>query len=134
MSSHRLSLRALAATVVAAGALLAPATVAVADSSPGVKSPAPAPTRTVDLSDRERSPSLKDGGPAAENSGPRDAKSSVTTPEVRTVPRGGVAAGEQPAGGDSGVSTPWLAGSAVALLAGAGALVVRRRNTAGAQG
>ncbi|MCM2392253.1 hypothetical protein [Streptomyces albipurpureus] len=129
MSSHRLSLRALAVTVVAAGALLVPATAAVADSSPGVKSPAPAPTRTVDLADGD----TKRDGATVERPGTRDGKPSAVTPEVRTVPKGGVAAGEQPASSDSAVSTPLLAASAVVLFAGAGALVIRRRNTAGAQ-
>ncbi|KAB2588762.1 hypothetical protein F5983_30835, partial [Streptomyces arboris] len=61
--------------------------------------------------------------PAASEA-PREA-----TPAPAVAPRGGVAAGERPAGtGDN--STTALAGSVAgaALLAGAGTLVLRRRN------
>ncbi|WP_329019586.1 LPXTG cell wall anchor domain-containing protein [Streptomyces sp. NBC_00690] len=122
MSSPRLSLRALAVVVTAAGALLAPAAVAVADSSP---TPVVSLDATVTPSPSEKVKRV----PLAE-SGTSESRPEVTRPTV--MPRGGVAAGEQPtaaAGDDSSVSMPLLAASTGVLLAGAGVLVIRRRNT-----
>ncbi|WP_103534416.1 hypothetical protein [Streptomyces sp. SM11] len=109
----RFTLRAAVLTAVAAGAVLVPSAAAFADSSPKPSEPA-----VVDLSERE----------AAD-----DASKDADRPAV--TPRGGVAAGERPAGsGDN--STAVLAGSVAgaALLAGAGTIVLRRRSAAGHNG
>ncbi|MEU0986642.1 hypothetical protein [Streptomyces sp. NPDC005953] len=129
MSSPRLSLRALAVVVTAAGALLAPAAVAVADSSP---TPVVSLDATVKPSPSEKVKRvIIDGSGTSES---RPGADKATRPAV--MPRGGVAAGEQPtaaASDDSSVSMPLLAASTGLLLAGAGVLVIRRRNAVDGQ-
>ncbi|MEU5402008.1 hypothetical protein ABZ348_22240 [Streptomyces sp. NPDC005963] len=129
MSSPRLSLRALAVITTAAGALLAPAAVAVADSSP-------TPVVSLDATVKP-SPSEKVKRVLIDRAGTTDGRpgaDKATRPAV--MPRGGVAAGEKPtaaAGSDSGVNVPLLAASTGLLLAGAGIVVIRRRNAADGQ-
>ncbi|WP_406253301.1 hypothetical protein OH786_30205 [Streptomyces atratus] len=107
---HRLSLRTAVLAAVAAGAVLVPSTAAFADSTP-------APKPSVERS-AAAAPAGVTGPPA------RGSEPSV-------APRGGVAAGERPAGTSSS-STTALAGSAAAalLVAGAGTVVLRRRSAA----
>lgn len=114
----RTSLRTALLTAVALGAVCVPATAAVADSSPK-------PVATPSAAPAEPSPSVSVPGeePTAVPSTPSDA-----TPTV--VPRGGVAAGEEPSGSSDGaLSTATLtsAGVAALLVAGAGTVVLRRR-------
>ncbi|MFB7558221.1 hypothetical protein [Streptomyces brevispora] len=109
--SLRLSLRTVVLAAVAAGAVCVPATSAFADSSP---TPSPArPTQSARPSDA-----------------PSTAPSVVPSAVPSEAPRGGVAAGERPAG-TSGDNTAAVTGSAVAalLVAGAGTVVLRRRST-----
>ncbi|MFF9687076.1 hypothetical protein [Streptomyces sp. NPDC014623] len=115
--SLRPTLRTAVLAVAGLGAVLLPATAAVADATP-----APAPTELT------ASPSAT---PAPERAEPTEAATPVPAESVPagTVPRGGVDAGERPARDAAGTA---LYGSAAgaAVLAGAGVLVLRRRSTA----
>ncbi|MFI1397783.1 hypothetical protein [Streptomyces sp. NPDC020681] len=124
---HRLSLRALTVATVAAATVLVPvASASASDPTPRPSAPAertPEPVRGDSGDSSERVTRTPRGGVAAgDKPTPAPARDRVTR-----TPRGGVAAGERPAG-ENGGSTA-LAGSAVAvaLLAGAGTVVVRRR-------
>ncbi|MER6998516.1 sortase-dependent protein [Streptomyces sp. NPDC000410] len=116
-----MSLRTAFLTAAVAGALLVPtaaATAAFADEKP---SPAPsAPVSDKDAAEKEAA--------ARKEKEKRDASGAF-----RETPRGGVAAGERPVA-NAGDNTATLVGSAagVALLAGVGTIVLRRR--AGANG
>ncbi|MFH8793331.1 hypothetical protein [Streptomyces sp. NPDC017941] len=157
---RRTHLRAVAvATAVAGGVLAAPTASAFAsDATPKPKStppssapapedvakkreaadkalkegkPAPAPPRGgVDAGDRPvvRAESAK---PTPKPAAPEDHKEAA---EEARAPKGAVAAGERPASG--GDSTNTLIGSAagMALLAGAGTIVLRRRAAVRHQG
>ncbi|MFE9662778.1 MULTISPECIES: hypothetical protein [unclassified Streptomyces] len=130
--SHRTILRRAALLTVAVGAVLAP-TAAVASDSPEKSRGA------LVLSPKESpAPAAPRGGVAAGAATPSASPTlpSRETPKVSlaegdraVTPRGGVAAGERPVE-QSG--SPALIGSAagLVLLAGAGAVVVRRRVTA----
>ncbi|MFJ4965203.1 hypothetical protein EES43_26045 [Streptomyces sp. ADI96-02] len=132
--TSRPSLRIAVLAAVAAGAVLLPAASAVADASAPVDRPAKVLSSASPKPERVKAPTdaTKSTGPAVTPRGgvaagdrpapsvlPKDAKATTT------VPRGGVAAGERPAGDD----TAALIGSAagIALLAGAGTVVLRRR-------
>ncbi|WP_433571462.1 hypothetical protein [Streptomyces sp. CA-251247] len=129
--SHRLSLRALAVATAATAAVIVPAGGAFADSTPAPAKPAA--DRTAQPVREAPTPAPAEKGPGRLPRGGVDAGDKPAPAQERAgrLPRGGVDAGEQPAGSGSGNSTA-LAGSAagVALLAGAGAVVIRRR-TAG---
>ncbi|MDW4908155.1 sortase-dependent protein [Streptomyces sp. ADMS] len=117
--SRRLTLRPLrplrlaVLTGVAAGALLVPASAAFAAD------PTPTPGAT-DLTPEEKE--------VLEKKKAEDARAAEAAKAGKDYPRGGVAAGEAPAGD----STSTLVGSATGalLLAGAGTYVLRRRTTA----
>ena len=133
--SHRLSLRALALTTAAVGAVLVPSTAAFASDAtpkprPGVvtaETPS-APSRGDDSDKPAQEPVRPSAAPrggvdAGDEPKPAERRGEVSAP----APRGGVDAGEQPAA--DGNSTATLVGSAaaLALVAGAGTLVIRRR-------
>ncbi|MFD7550495.1 hypothetical protein ACFV0R_34545 [Streptomyces sp. NPDC059578] len=128
--SHRTILRRAALLSVAVGAVLAP-TAAVASDSPEK------PRGAMVLTPKDSpAPATARGGVAAGTATPSPTPPSREIPKVSlaegdraVTPRGGVAAGERPVE-QSG--SPALIGSAagLVLLAGAGAVVVRRRVTA----
>lgn len=112
--SLRTTLRTAVLTAAAAGAVLLPTAAAVADGGPAT----PAPTPSV----------------AAPSATPSEAaEPSATAPpavaEPGTMPRGGVDAGERPVKAADGTASYGSAAGAV-LLAGACALVLRRRSAA----
>ena len=123
--SRRLTLRPLRLAVltgVAAGALLVPASAAFATDStptPGATDLTPADKEVLEKKKAEDARTLKE----AEARKAQEAKKAGLE-----YPRGGVAAGEAPAGDNTGT----LIGSATGalLLAGAGTFVVRRRSAA----
>ncbi|AVZ73291.1 hypothetical protein SLUN_14995 [Streptomyces lunaelactis] len=124
--SHRLSLRALALATVAAAAVIVPSAAAFADTTPPpsarpTEDPAPSKGSDTVTAPQDRGPSAAPRGGVAAGDKPAPVRGSA--------PRGGVSAGERPAGSETGSSTTALAGSAtaLALLAGAGTIVVRRR-------
>jgi hypothetical protein len=134
--SHRLSLRALALATAVAGALIVPSTAAFADTTPSPRATerTPAPSKGGDTvtAPRDRGPSAAPRGGVAAGDRRTPAPASDQVSKRRSAaPRGGVNAGEQPAGNESG-TTAALAGSAaaLALVAGAGTVVVRRRAAA----
>ncbi|MEU3185111.1 hypothetical protein ABZ707_13045 [Streptomyces sp. NPDC006923] len=114
MSRHlRLHLAVL--TAVTAGAMLVPTAAAVAED----QAPSPVPSAAAQSTE---------GDKALDKRKAEAAKAEAARAEAaKSAPRGGVAAGEAPAG-NSG--SPALIGSAagVLLLAGAGTLVLRRRS------
>ncbi|MFD9429891.1 hypothetical protein [Streptomyces sp. NPDC060002] len=116
--SRRPILRLAVLTALAGGALLAPATAALAaDPSPAASALTDGTDTTVDEKKAEDAKTKEEAAVAA-----RKAEAA------KQLPRGGVDAGEAPAGG-SGSGTTALVGSAAGalLLAGAGTFVVRRR-------
>ncbi|WP_369034502.1 MULTISPECIES: sortase-dependent protein [Streptomyces] len=126
--SRRLTLRPLSTlriavlTGVAAGALLVPASAAFATDptpTPGATDLTPADKEALAKKKAEDARALKE----AEARKAQEAKKLG-----KDYPRGGVAAGEEPAGDNTGT----LIGSATGalLLAGAGTYVVRRRTSA----
>ena len=123
--SRRLTLRPLRIAVltgVAAGALLVPASAAFATDptpTPGATDLTPADKEALEKKKAEDARTLKE----AEARKAQEAKKAG-----KDFPRGGVAAGEAPAGDNTGT----LIGSATGalLLAGAGTYVVRRRSAA----
>lgn len=140
---HRLSLAVLPAVV--AGAMFVPVSAAVASEvaqAPVMSAADEPPTdETADAkktaeqkkaadekkaAEQKKAQAAKEGGLSAEEKMKEDAAKKAAAGE-KAVPRGGVAAGEAPAG-DSGTTT--LVGSAAGalLLAGAGTFVVRRRS------
>lgn len=126
--SHRPSLlRAAVVALGVTGAVLAPATAALATDEP---------TRPATEAKPEPTTAPEEGADrdeAAEGTDRTPAKPEPTrAPEDATIPRGGVAAGERPASPAPG-SDAALYGTAAGtvLLAGAGTYVLRRR--AGAQ-
>ncbi|MER6910594.1 hypothetical protein ABT354_02805 [Streptomyces sp. NPDC000594] len=82
--TSRMSLRAIAVSLIGGVAVLAPAGAAVADSSP-------TKPRVVDLSETPDGVKVDLGRPVAAPAG------AVKPVEVRVVPRGSVAAGDKPA-------------------------------------
>ncbi|MEW2068705.1 hypothetical protein [Streptomyces sp. NPDC007346] len=138
----RLTLRTAVLAAVAAGAVLVPSTAAFADATPKPSAPAesapevsPERAKAAEAAEaaedapKEARPSVVPRGGVAAGDRPVPAAPREAAPAPAVVPRGGVAAGERPAGtGDN--STTALAGSVAgaALLAGAGTLVLRRRN------
>ncbi|MFJ1805189.1 MULTISPECIES: sortase-dependent protein [unclassified Streptomyces] len=122
--SRRLTLRLAVLSALAGGALLAPATAAVADD------PTPAASATT----AEDSAVAKRKAEADKAAKAKEAKEAARKAGAdNQLPRGGVAAGEAVTeAGNSGTGTAALAGSAAGalLLAGAGTFVVRRRTTA----
>ncbi|WP_406466027.1 LPXTG cell wall anchor domain-containing protein [Streptomyces sp. NBC_00111] len=131
--SLRPTLRTAVLAAAAIGAVLLPSAAAVADGTPAVKppvekteSPTPAPEGA-------------EAGAATPAPAPEGAEQSATAAPVPadsvrpgTVPRGGVAAGELPAGdtGSASDTVPYGSAAGIALLAGAGVLVLRRRSAA----
>ncbi len=117
MSRHH-TLRLAVLTAVAAGAMLVPASAAVADD------PTPTPKESASASDEGLT--AKEKAAADKRTKEQEAMKAA---DGKDLPRGGVAAGEAPAD-DNGVTT--LAGSAAGalLLAGAGTYVLRRRSAA----
>ncbi|WP_326700964.1 hypothetical protein OG909_28915 [Streptomyces sp. NBC_01754] len=114
--SLRPTLRTAALAAVAMGAVLLPSATAVADSSP---TPAPpVDGSATPVPDTQR-------GEATEAPSLVPAESSP----AGTMPRGGVDAGERPAD-TTGTTALYGSAAGVALLAGAGTLVVRRRSAA----
>ncbi|MFF2539132.1 hypothetical protein [Streptomyces cyaneofuscatus] len=139
-STARLSLRTAVLAAAAAAAVLVPSTVAFADatprpSAPAESAPAVSPERAKAAQAAEAAPtaarpSVAPRGGVAAGDRPAPAAPREARPAPAVVPRGGVAAGERPAGTGGDNSTTALAGSVAgaALLAGAGTLVLRRRN------
>lgn len=138
-STARLSLRTAVLAAAAAAAVLVPSTAAFADptprpSAPAESAPEVSPERAKAAKAAEAAPTgarpsvaPRGGVAAGDRPAPAAPREAATAPAV--TPRGGVAAGERPAGtGDNGTTA--LAGSVAgaALLAGAGTLVLRRRN------
>ncbi|MEV7862796.1 LPXTG cell wall anchor domain-containing protein [Streptomyces hirsutus] len=113
---------ALAATTTAT----TPAAAASATVAPAPEEAAPAPAE--DRADvAEPTPAVPE---AEEESKRRAEEAGKLGSDATVLPRGGVAAGESPGTGSS--NTPVALGSmagAVALLAGAGIVVYRRRST-----
>jgi hypothetical protein len=135
----RRTLRSLAVVTAAVGALVLPGTAAFADSG----SPSPSPVRPGDArlipcpeDPSKKTKDAKDRRAVAECERRvvlgGDGKGTVV-PGTRTVPRGGVAAGEQPAARGGSDSTALVAGgTAAGLGAGlAGFVLLRRRRSAG---
>ncbi|MFJ8982369.1 LPXTG cell wall anchor domain-containing protein [Streptomyces sp. NPDC102282] len=133
--SLRPTLRTAVLAAAAIGAVLLPSAAAVADGTPAVKPPAEkteSPTPTP-------APEGAEAGAATPAPAPEGAEQSATAAPVPadsvrpgTVPRGGVAAGELPAGdtGSASDTVPYGSAAGIALLAGAGVLVLRRRSAA----
>ncbi len=120
--SLRPTLRTAALVTAAIGAALLPSGVAVADDTP---TPVPAertetPTPAPESAEPSEAPTL---APAPEGAEPVPAESVP----AGTMPRGGVDAGERPSGLAGSTALYGSAAGAV-LLAGAGALVLRRRS------
>ncbi|MEU0132924.1 hypothetical protein ABZ172_02620 [Streptomyces sp. NPDC006296] len=120
--SLRPTLRTAVLAAAAVSAVLLPSTAALADDSPAARPAEQQPTRPPSAT-----------VPDAEAPTPRPAeRSEEATPvpaesvPARTVPRGGVDAGERPAGG-AGDTALYGSAAGAALLAGAGVLVLRRR-------
>ncbi|MEU5160982.1 hypothetical protein AB0G74_15425 [Streptomyces sp. NPDC020875] len=140
MTAHspRRALRAVAVTAAALGALLAGGTAAVADAKPSPTTPV-----KVELSKEAaaKAAAEKDCTPQPAKAGevkricltPTDVErkraAGVLREGTAVVPRGGVAAGERPAGQGGSDSTMLIAGSAIGALglAVAGTVVLRRR-------
>ncbi|MFJ1971132.1 hypothetical protein ACIO93_20880 [Streptomyces sp. NPDC087903] len=130
MSRH-LTLRLAVLTAVAAGALLVPATAAVADDPSAAPSASATDKPTASqkaAADRKRAEAAKRAS-ASKSLSPEELKKleAIKAGSGKDdTPRGGVAAGEAPAD-DSDVAP--LVGSATGalLLAGAGTFVLRRR-------
>ncbi|MFF3753483.1 hypothetical protein ACFYYH_23925 [Streptomyces sp. NPDC002018] len=116
---HRLRLAVL--TAVAAGTMLAPVSAAVAsDRTPAPSAPAAQrPTTADETADRKRAE-------AAKATAARRAEAAKRAAIADTAPRGGVAAGEAPAG-NTGITTLVGPVTGALLLAGAGTFVLRRR-------
>lgn len=138
--THRPTLRTVAVAALVAGAAFLPSAPAfAADRTPAPSAegttPVPAPTRGDDAprpsQDRGPSAAPRGGVAAGDKPAPAPAERRDAAP-APAAPRGGVDAGERPAAGATTGTA--LAGSAagIALLAGAGTLVLRRRK--GAQG
>lgn len=117
--SLRTTLRTAVLAVVATGAVILPTAAAVADDTPTAT-----PTPSVAAPAASPSPTAGAAEPSASAS---PAPSEVVTPG--TMPRGGVDAGERPAHGTDDTTLYGSATGAV-LLAGACALVLRRRSAA----
>ncbi|MFD3655229.1 hypothetical protein [Streptomyces sp. NPDC058620] len=113
--SLRTTLRTAVLTTVATGAVLLPSAAAVADGTP-----TPVPTASVATP-----------APASEGTEPSATATPAPAESLRpgTMPRGGVDAGERPVRGTQDTALYGSAAGAV-LLAGAGALVLRRRSAA----
>ncbi|MFD9749513.1 hypothetical protein ACFWZK_22780 [[Kitasatospora] papulosa] len=124
--SLRPTLRTAVLAAATMGAVLFPSMAAVADSSPTAV-PAERPTEAPAASEPSRVSPAPAPADAAESATPAPAE-PVPVP-ARTVPRGGVDAGERPAGEAGGTALYGSAAGAV-LLAGAGVLVLRRRTAA----
>ncbi|MEU6945262.1 sortase-dependent protein [Streptomyces sp. NPDC046316] len=120
-SRRRRSLRAAVFTTAVIGGVILPATSAFADESPSVAPSAPSAAPSV---------SAPDTTPESGATTPRPVPER--TPSEVAAPRGGVAAGERPAGRTGEDVTTAVAGSAAgaALLAGAGIVMLRRRGAA----
>ncbi|MFC8225058.1 hypothetical protein [Streptomyces sp. NPDC057287] len=129
--SLRPTLRTAVLVAAAIGAVLVPSAAAVADSTP-TAAPAEAATPTPASGDAGR-PTAATPAPAS-GGAERPSAAPVPADSVRpgTMPRGGVAAGELPTGNSGDTADTALYGSAagIALLAGAGVLVLRRRSAA----
>lgn len=132
--SHRHRLRLVVLPALVAGALLVPVTAAVA--SDGKPTPSASEAEEKTTAEKMKEDAAKKAAGAKEASGDpiskEDAAKKAAADKAagaKQAPRGGVAAGEAPAG-DSGTAT--LVGSAAGalLLAGAGTFVVRRRSAA----
>ncbi len=111
--SLRPTLRTAALAAVAMGAVLLPATTAVADSSPTQPS----------VVAESATPA-----PAAERGDTATPVPAEAVP-AGTMPRGGVDAGERPAE-QTGATALYGSAAGAVLLAGAGTLVLRRRSAA----
>ncbi|MDX3850264.1 hypothetical protein [Streptomyces sp. AK02-01A] len=133
MSRH-LRLRFAVLTAVTAGAMLVPTAAAVAAD----RTPTPVPStaeQSAEGADRAPTPVPSTAEQSTEGDKALDkrkaeaakAASAARAEAAKSAPRGGVAAGEAPAGNTSSTA---LIGSAtgVLLLAGAGTFVVRRRS------
>ncbi|GAA3851389.1 hypothetical protein GCM10023084_02060 [Streptomyces lacrimifluminis] len=123
--SRRLTLRPLRIallTGVAAGALLVPASAALAAT------PTPTPAAT-DSTPADKEALEKKKAEDARTRKAEEARKAEAVKAGKDYPRGGVAAGEAPAQDDNSAT---LIGSATGalLLAGAGTYVLRRRTTA----
>ncbi|MFJ2215215.1 sortase-dependent protein [Streptomyces sp. NPDC101062] len=128
MSRH-LRLRLAVLTAVAAGAMLVPATAAVASD----QAQASVPHAAASEKPGDKSAGAKMKEDAVQKAAAARKAEAAKKAGADTVPRGAVAAGEAQAG-SSGVAP--LAGTAAGalLLAGAGTFVLRRRATARANG
>ncbi|MFJ8864294.1 LPXTG cell wall anchor domain-containing protein [Streptomyces sp. NPDC102473] len=131
--SLRPTLRTAVLAAAAIGAVLLPSAAAVADGTPAVKPPAEKTESPTPA------PEGAEAGAATPTPAPEGAEQSATAAPVPadsvrpgTVPRGGVAAGELPAGdtGSASDTVPYGSAAGIALLAGAGVLVLRRRSAA----
>ncbi|WP_329237202.1 LPXTG cell wall anchor domain-containing protein [Streptomyces sp. NBC_01460] len=131
--SLRPTLRTAVLVAAAIGAVLLPSAAAVADGTPAVKPPAEKTESPTPA------PEGAEAGAATPAPAPEGAEQSATAAPVPadsvrpgTVPRGGVAAGELPAGdtGSASDTVPYGSAAGIALLAGAGVLVLRRRSAA----
>ncbi|MET7366409.1 LPXTG cell wall anchor domain-containing protein [Streptomyces sp. NPDC005566] len=115
--SPRSTLRNAVLTAVVAGTVLVPSAAAVADDA------TPKPARTA--AERTATPS-----PAPEGAEPSAAPAPAEESRSRVTPRGGVAAGERAATDTGGNTALYGSAAGAALLAGAGAFVLRRRSAA----
>ncbi|MFJ8887760.1 LPXTG cell wall anchor domain-containing protein [Streptomyces sp. NPDC102402] len=131
--SLRPTLRTAVLAAAAIGAVLLPSAAAVADDTPAVATPAEKAESPTPA------PEGAEAGTARPVPAPEGAEEAATAAPVPadsvppgTVPRGGVAAGELPAGDTGGASdaAPYGSAAGIALLAGAGVLVLRRRSAA----
>ncbi|MGW0790576.1 hypothetical protein ACWD04_20595 [Streptomyces sp. NPDC002911] len=116
--SLRPTLRTVVLATAAIGAVLLPSGVAAADATPTA-----APTELA---------ATPAPAPAPEGAEPSEAATPVPAESVPagTMPRGGVAAGERPAG-EAGDTALYGSAAGAALLAGVGgAFVLRRRSAA----
>nr|WP_189218479.1 hypothetical protein [Streptomyces ruber] len=140
--SHRLSLRAAVVALGVTGAVLAPATAALATDEPtraateapseaaeAERAPTAAPEQATEA---KPEPTVAPEENAEDGADRTPAKPEPTrAPEEGEIPRGGVAAGERPASEPNGNTALYGTAAGTVLLAGAGTYVLRRR--AGAQ-
>lgn len=126
--SHRSTLRATVLVAFAAGAVLVPSAAAFTTDSPKPTAPSteqPTP-RPAESAPTTASPAPPTAPPAAV---PSAVPSEVGQQPTR-APRGGVAAGEQPAGSEGGSGALYGSAACAVLMAGAGTIVLRRRSAA----